>query len=473
MSTLSIFIAILGALVVIAIWQMGGIVRFLTKRKKLNEISDTDEVARQGLSATKNMLIVGGLLVLFAGLLIFYLFVKDTPVESHFFEWMSLLVRWFHITIGIAWIGASFYFVFLENSLNRTKGLRKGIAGNLWAIHGGGFYYVEKYKNAPEEIPKELHWFKYEAYFTWISGFVLLCIVYYFNAKSFLIDPNVLNITPLTGVAIGVSTLIVGWIVYDLLCKFPLINHGIVFAAIGFLLMVGVAWLLTNVFNSRAAFIHVGALIGTLMAGNVFFVIIPSQKAMVAAAKEGKTPDPRLGKHAGLRSLHNNYFTLPVLFIMISNHYPSTFSHELNWLALAGISLGSALVKHYLNLIERGEYSIWVFPVGILMILAVAFMTSPDINPEACDDEVSFATIYPIVQSRCISCHSSNPTDEDWSTPPNGVKYDTPEEVAAKADLIMQRVVLTHNMPQNNKTGMTPEERDLIRCWIQQGASTK
>lgn len=399
--------------------------------------------------------------------------VVNTPWEGHLYEWLNIIVRWMHITFGIAWIGTSFYFVFLENALNRTDNVRDELAGNMWSVHGGGFYYLEKYKVAPKEIPKKLHWFKYEAYFTWLSGFSLLFVVYYFQAKAFLIDPNVMALSPMEGIAIGVGSLLAGWVLYDLLCKSPLAKNKLGFALLGFVIAVGFAWFYTQVFAARAAYIHFGALLGTIMAANVFFTIIPGQKKMVAAAKAGKPVDPQLGKNAGLRSLHNNYFTLPVLFVMISNHFPSTFSHEHPWLILAAISLGSAGIKHYLNLREKGEQSIWVMPISILLLLGVAFVTAPEVKTGECNGEVTMTEIYPIFQNRCMTCHSSSPTDEVWTSPPNGVVYDTPADIARLSDKIMQRVVITETMPQNNKTGMLPAERELIRCWIEQGADVE
>jgi uncharacterized membrane protein len=378
-----------------------------------------------------------------------------------------------HITFGIAWIGASFYFVFLENSLNRTENVRDELAGNLWAIHGGGFYYLEKYKTAPKEIPKELHWFKYEAYFTFLSGFCMLFIVYYFNATTFLIDKNVANISPLVAVTIGIGSLIVGWIIYDLLCKSPLIKKPVLFSIIGFIIAAAFAYFYAHIFSGRAAFMHFGAMLGTIMAANVFFVIIPSQKAMVKAAKEGKDVDPKMGKNAGLRSLHNNYFTLPVLFVMISNHFPSTFGSQYAWIVLLLISVGLAGVKHYLNLQEKKQLNVWILPASILIILGVAFMTSPKKNTNTCDKEISFAEVNTIIQARCIACHSSHPTDKDFSVAPNGVMYDTGAEIQKYKDKIMQRAVLTQSMPLGNKTNMTQEERDILRCWLDQGAQIK
>lgn len=424
---------------------------------------------KPGADLVVKCLFIASLLMLGAFALTAWSSVRGTPTEGHIMEWMNLIVRWAHITFGIAWVGASFYFVFLENSLNRTYNLRDELAGNMWAVHGGGFYYIEKFKVKPPQIPKDLHWFKYEAYFTWMSGFILLCVVYYFNAEGFLIDPNVMKLTATEAIVLSLGSLALSWAVYDFLCSTKLLKKGMLFAIIGFALMVGVAWFYTHVFSARAAYIHVGAVIGTIMAGNVFFGIIPAQKAMVKAATEGSYLDPSLGKNAGLRSMHNNYFTLPVLFIMISNHFPSTFGYEHNWAVLAAISLGSAGLKHFLNLLERREYSIWIMPVSVLMIIGVAFTTAPDVGGE-CKSQVTMADVYPIITERCMSCHSSQPTDPDWASPPNGVAYDTPEAIARLKDKIMQRVVITKTMPQNNKTGMLPEERELIRCWIEQGA---
>lgn len=435
--------------------------------------SKEDEAKKENLNTIQNFAYTGILLIIICLCVNTYLLVKGTPRESHFMEWLNIVVRVMHITFGIAWIGASFYFVFLENALNRTEDVRDELAGNLWAVHGGGFYYLEKYKIAPKQIPKNLHWFKYEAYFTWVSGFCLLFVVYYFNANAFLIDKSVLNITPLQGIGIGVGSFIVAWMMYDLLCKSKLINNKLIFSLLGFAILIGFAYFYCNVFSARAAYIHFGAMIGSLMVANVFFVIIPSQKAMVNAAKLGKPLDPTLGKKALARSLHNNYFTLPVLFIMVSNHFPSTFGFKYPWLILAIISLGAAGVKHYLNLKEKHQLNVWILPVSVCILLAACFVSAPPANPNECKGEVSIAEVNKIIQTRCVQCHSSHPTDDVNKVAPNGVKYDTPEDIFKKKDLIMQRVVLTKTMPQNNKTNMTEEERNAIRCWIEQGAKLK
>ncbi len=401
-----------------------------------------------------------------------YFIVRGTLWEGHLMEWMNIVMRVMHVTFGIAWIGASFYFVFLENALNRKENIRDEIAGDLWAVHGGGFYYLEKYKVAPKEIPKDLHWFKYEAYFTWISGLGLLFIIYYFNASATLIDPGVMKLTVAAAITISLGSFIVAWLLYDRMCKSALVKSKWAFTITGIVLLIGFSFFYSHVFSGRAAFIHFGAMIGSIMAANVFFVIIPSQKAMVNAAKKGMLPDPAKGKNALFRSIHNNYFTLPVLFVMVSNHFPGTFGNKYQWIVLAAISIGSAGIKHWLNLRERGQISVWVLPAAVLLLLSAAYVTAPKSSSNECK-EISFAQVNSIISQRCISCHSSRPTDNVNISPPNGVIYDTPDDIIKRKDLIMQRVVVTHTMPQNNKTNMTLEERDIIRCWIEQGATNK
>jgi len=434
-----------------------------------NKDSEEEE---EKASSIQSWLYAGIIATILAIIASVYFLVRGTVYEGHLTEWLNIVVRVMHITFGIAWIGASFYFVFLENALNRTENVRDELAGNLWAVHGGGFYYLEKYKGAPKTIPKHLHWFKYEAYFTWVSGFALLFIIYYFNASAMLIDTNVMKLTAGQAIAISIGSFLIAWLIYDQLCKSKLKNYPTIFTITGLVLLVGFAYFYSHVFSGRAAFIHFGAMIGSIMVANVFFVIIPSQKAMVNAAKKGQLPDETKGKNALRRSIHNNYFTLPVLFVMVSNHFPSTFGNKYQWAVLAAISIGAAGIKHWLNLREQGKISVWIMPASVLLLLAVAYVTAPKPSNTKCR-EVSFAEINVIIQQRCIQCHSSKPTDNVYTAPPNGVKYDTPQEIIAKKDLIMQRVVLTKTMPQNNKTNMTPEERELVRCWLEQGASIK
>lgn len=400
-----------------------------------------------------------------------YLAVQALGWQAHVMDWLNLLVRWFHVVIGIAWIGASFYFIFLENSLNRTENLREELAGNLWAVHGGGFYYLEKYKTAPKVIPKTLHWFKYEAYFTWISGIGLLFIVYYLNAESFMIDPSVADISPATAVAIGIGTLLFGWLVYDGLCRSSLLAQKKTFALVGFAILTGISFFLTQFLSGRAAFIHVGALLGTIMVGNVFFVIIPAQKALVKAAKAGRLVDPEIGKYAGLRSLHNNYTTLPVIFVMISNHFPSTFGSGINWLVLAILIVGSVAVRHFINMHEKGEVLTWMLPIGAISILAAVIITAPKKpGPPVEGEAVTFAQVEPIFKQRCQTCHSSHPTDDVNTVAPAGVMFETVEQCQKMKDKILNRVVQTKTMPQGNKTKISDEERELIGRWIEGGA---
>ena len=439
-------------------------------KKKGRETAD--ENLEKKVASLQNTAYTLVLILSVLGLFIMHqLFLKGSIWEGHFFEWSNLIVRWLHITFGIAWIGASFYFVFLENSLNRTKNVRDELAGNLWAVHGGGFYYVEKYKVAPKEIPKNLHWFKYEAYFTWLSGFCLLIIVYYFNAKSYMIDPEVLDIQPSIAILISVLSFVIGWLIYDVICK-KLAKNKILFTLSITALLIIFAYFYAQVFSGRAAYIHFGAFIGTLMAANVFFIIIPGQKRMVAAAKKGLAPNPEDGKAAFIRSYTNNYFTLPVLFIMISNHFPSTFGNAYQWVVLIGITIGSAGIKHYLNLREKEQLSFWVLPISILLLLSIAFITAPK-KPiyENCKETVTFEQVTSIVINRCVTCHSSTPSDAVWKAAPGGIKYDTPEQIYNLRDRIFQRSVVSKNMPfNNNQTNMTQEERDLINCWMNQGA---
>jgi uncharacterized membrane protein len=306
-----------------------------------------------------------------------------------------------------------------------------------------------------------------------LSGFCLLFVVYYFNSQAFLIDKNVLDISPVVATSIGIGSFIVAYIIYHFLCKTPLVKTGLWFALVGFIICIAFAIFYTHVFSARAAYIHFGAMLGTIMVANVFFVIIPSQKAMVKAAKENKPLDPSLGKFAMLRSLHNNYFTLPVLFVMISNHFPSTFGSKHPWLILMIISLGTAGVKHWLNLKERGQLNVWVLPVSVLILFAAAYISSPQAAKTDCKEEVRFAEVNMIIEKRCKSCHAIRPTDDVFTAPPNGVVYETPADIVRLKDKVMQRVVVTKTMPQNNKTNMTEEERQIIGCWINQGAIVK
>ena len=338
-------------------------------------------------------------------------------------------------------------------------------------MHGGHFYQVSKYAGAPEKLPETLHWFKWEAYFTWITGISLLIVVYYWNASLYLIDPSVKVLEVWQAIGISIGTLGGGWVVYDQMCKSPLSKKPALFAGLGFVLLTAVAYGLTNVFSPRAAYIHMGAMMGTMMAANVFFVIIPNQRKMVDAMIAGEEPDTTLGDAGSLRSFHNNYFTLPVLFIMVSNHFPMTYGHELNWAILAGISIAGAIIRHHFNLKSKGHLNVWILPVASVMILALAFVMRPNTAPKStATASISYSEVEPIIQERCLPCHATEPTYPGITAPPLGVVYDTPEQVKAKAAKIKLMAVDSATMPPANITKITDEEREVLRSWIDAGA---
>ena len=391
-------------------------------------------------------------------------------MEAHIIEWLNLSVRWVHFITGIAWIGASFYFIFLENNLNRTKNLREELAGNLWAVHGGGFYYLEKYKHSPAKIPKDLHWFKWEAYFTGLSGFTLLCIVYYYNASAYMIDPSVAALSSFQAIGIGIGSIIGSWIIYDLMCKSPLVKQKKLFALIAFVLLVALAYGLSQLLSARAAFIHIGALIGVIMVLNVFFVIIPSQKTMVQAAKKGQNSDPTLGAKALMRSIHNNYMTLPVLFIMISNHFPSTFGHKNSWLVLAGLIIVGASIRHWFNLRGKGIKNYWLMPLALSLLLLLVFYTKPEPQTIATNStsaqQISDLTAMQIIDKHCISCHAATPSSALFSQAPKGLILDNFKTITANADKIKAQAVSAQIMPLGNSTQMTVQERQQLGLWL-------
>ncbi len=391
-------------------------------------------------------------------------------MEAHIIEWLNLSVRWIHMITGIAWIGASFYFIFLENNLNRRHRLRPELAGNLWAIHGGGFYYLEKYKLAPKPLPEHLHWFKWEAYFTWISGVVLLGIVYYYNASLYMIDSAVAEISAPVAIALGIFTMLLGWLIYDLLCKSALARKQWLFALIGFALVTASAYGLSQILSARAAYIHIGAMLGTIMAANVFFVIIPAQKAMVKAATLGEEYNPEIGQNALTRSIHNNYLTLPVLFIMISNHFPSTFGNTNSWLVLAGLILVGAGVRHWFNLRGQGKKNFWLLPAAVLLMLSLVYLTRPimpTIDPAASNAAViSDAEAMEMLNIHCQSCHSATPTSSIFTVAPKGLALDTLSQAKANASLIKAQTVNTKVMPLGNSTQMQDSQRQLLGAWL-------
>src|SRR3954469_23245863 len=386
-------------------------------------------------------------------------------------EWLNLALRWLHLTTGIAWIGSSFYFVLLDNPL---RGAADGEAsGELWSVHGGGFYHNRKYQVAPSAMPDQLHWFKWEAYFTWISGFSLLVLIYYVGAQSFLIDPAKADLSPAAAIGIGLAALALGWLVYDGLCRSPLRSSNLVLGLWWFLFLLFAAVALDALFNSRAAYLHVGAMIGTVMVANVFLIIIPNQRKVVADLIAGRIPDPALGAAAKQRSLHNNYMTLPVLFIMISNHYPMTYGAERPWLVLALLGLTGVAVRHVFNLRGRGR------PTGPATVLAIALALASVTyvtlekggGPEPAPSRVvTYAGIQPILATRCAACHSPHPTNPAFASPPLGLVLDSYEHVRAASARIKARAVDTETMPMGNATGMTRAERQTLGAWIAAGA---
>ena len=391
-------------------------------------------------------------------------------------DWLNLIVRWIHVIVGIAWIGTSFYFNWLDSRLDREID-KENIEGELWSVHSGGFYNIHKLKEPPKQFPKELHWFKWEAYTTWISGFVLLIIVYYLNAEGLMIDKNINDITPLTAIIISIIFLITSWFVYDLLCKSKLINHTILFTTICFIISVIACYFLTKIYGSRTAYMHIGASLGTIMALNVFCVIIPSQKNMVNAALSNQKPDMSMGISAKIRSIHNNYMTLPVLFIMISAHYPFTYGHKYNWIILALISIIGALVRHYFNLRNKKQYKPWILPVAAIGMLLLIFYTAlPKIisnqdNIISSSEQISFVEINNIIKYRCGVCHAKNPTFDGIESPPKGIVYDSPQDILKNLSLIQAQAIDSDAMPPGNMTGITQQEREKILLWIQQGTS--
>ena len=386
--------------------------------------------------------------------------------------WLELTVRWIHVIAGVAWIGTSFYFNWLNDRLTTPTDAPEGVTGELWSVHGGGFYRVMKFGVAPARMPEELHWFKWEAYLTALSGLALLVLVYYLGADVYMVVPG--GLSPGAAVGVGVATLIGGWLVYDALCRSPLGRRTPALAAVGFLLATLIAWGLVQFIGSRAAYIHIGAMLGTIMALNVFRVIIPAQREMVADLVAGREPDGAVGEHAALRSLHNNYMTLPVLFIMVSIHYAMTYGHRYNWAILAALALIGAGTRHYFNLRNRGRHNAWILPGAALAMVALAFVSSGLSRPRLADREggeiVSFEAARAVIVGRCAACHSEQPSHALFDAPPAGVMFDTPELIRAYADRIYATVVESTVMPLGNFTEMTDEERALIAAWIRQGA---
>jgi uncharacterized membrane protein len=390
-------------------------------------------------------------------------------MEAYIVDWLNILGRWVHFITGIAWIGSSFYFIWLDNHLEAPKNAaddEKGVGGELWSVHGGGFYHAQKYRVAPQTLPETLHWFKWEAYTTWITGMFLLILVYWYGAEVYLIDRSVADLTATAAIGIAVLFLVGGWLVYDLLCKTQLGKNDNAFSAVLLVLITLLAYGLCQLFSGRGAYIHFGAVLGTIMAANVFFVIIPGQRRMVDAAALGQPPNPEDGIKAKQRSVHNTYFTLPVLFVMTSNHYALTFAHEYNWLILVAISLAGALIRVYFVARHKGKTSPVPIVVAVLILLLVAAAIAPR-SRAATTETVTLSMIRPVIKSRCTTCHSQNPTHIAFPAAPSGVVLDTDEEIVAEALRIHQQTVVLKAMPIGNLTEISDEERALIDAWYQ------
>ena len=393
-------------------------------------------------------------------------------MEAYLVDWLNLLVRWLHLVAGVAWIGASFHFVMLDNSLSPPTGpedRKRGVFGELWAVHGGGFYNSRKFLTGPkgEPLPENLHWSKWEAYTTWLSGMGLVAIIYWFGASSYLIDKAVMPLSPWAAVAISIAFIAGGWLVYDVLCRALAGNENLLALALLSLVMLA-AWALFNLFGARAAFVHVGAMIGTMMVANVYFHIIPGQKRMVADIRAGREPDSIPGVIGKQRSVHNTYFTLPVLFAMISNHYPMTYSHPRGWIVLGVIMLAGVLIRQFFVLRHKGRATLLLPALAVVLLLGVAVAIAPRPTAAASRD-VPFAAVKAVLDARCVGCHAATPTQPGFAQPPKGVMLETAEQVGQHAAKIAETVGNRY-MPIGNLTQMTDDERALVAAWFAQRA---
>ena len=395
-------------------------------------------------------------------------------MNSYFSEWLNLILRWFHLVAGISWIGSSFYFMWLDQSLEPPKKPRDGVEGELWMCHSGGFYQVEKRRIAPGSMPDILHWFKWEAAFTWLSGMGLLAVVYYLSDSAFLIDPARTKLNHAQASAIGISVLAVTWFFYDWLWNSKLGKSQAGFSlALCLVLTAGISWWLSQLFTGRGAFLHVGAMFGTIMVLNVWVRILPAQQKMIDATKEGRTPDFNLGKAAKRRSVHNSYMTLPVLFIMISNHFPATYSGPWNWVALLLMTFIGGGIRH-MQIVGTRRVAWMGIPVtGALALVIWICAPKPALNGGLAGQlpPPDFAQVRGIIQERCATCHSQHPTDDTFTVAPGGMMFDDPRMIKAFAARIKFRVIDSPTMPFGNKTKMTADERQILGRWLAAGAN--
>jgi len=393
-----------------------------------------------------------------------------------FTEWLSATLRWLHVIAGIAWIGSSFYFIHLDLSLKARENLPAGVKGDAWQVHGGGFYQMIKFMVAPSQMPDELTWFKWEAYTTWLSGFALLVLIYYLNADLFLIDKSVLDMSAPTAALIAFATLAAAWLAYEAMCRSPLGNNEVALALVGYVFLVALTYGFTHVFSGRGAFTQIGALIGTIMVANVFVIIIPYQKKTVAALMAGKEPDPVWGALGKQRSVHNNYLTLPVVFLMLSNHYPLMFATQYNWLIVAIVLAIGPVIRHFFNARHEGKESPWwTWAVAAAGMMAVLWLsgTGAGIQMGALPPTPKFAAVQDIIISRCSMCHAKEPVWAGFVTAPKGVRLDDADQIKLHAHLIDINAVRSHAMPPGNITEISAEDRQILAAWIAAGAPTK
>ena len=393
------------------------------------------------------------------------------PMDLILTEWLSLILRWLHLIAGIAWIGSSFYFIHLDLSLQPRAALPPGVKGEAWQVHGGGFYHMVKYLVAPRELPDHLTWFKWEAYTTWLSGFALMVVVYYLAAELFLIDRSILDLTPAQAIALSAGGLIIPWLIYEAMCRSPLGRSEVALAVVGYIFLVALTLAFMQMFSGRGAFVQIGALIGTIMVANVFVVIIPNQKRIIAALMAGQDPDPELGAAGKQRSLHNNYLTLPVVFLMIANHYPLVFATRFNWVIVAIVLALGAVIRHFFNRRHAGHASPWwTWAVTAAGMVAIAWLSGagPGVPAKtgALSPAPSFETVVEIVTGRCSMCHAETPVWAGLATAPKDIRLQTADEIRQQLRLIELHAVRSNAMPPGNITEMTPQERAMLAAWI-------
>ncbi len=384
-------------------------------------------------------------------------------------DWLNLLIRWAHMVVGIGWIGASFYFIGLDVSLKKREIMNPGVYGTAWEVHGGGFYHVEKYMVAPTSLPEDLIWYKWEAYLTFMTGFVLLIVQYYFNPQAYLVDQNVAHLYSWQAIGISIAGLAAGWFAYDRLCRSAIGNNTGVLAVAVFALIVAAAWAFTHVFSGRGALIHVGAFVGTIMAANVFQIIIPNQKKIVASLLKGEEPDPALGAIGKQRSVHNTYLTLPVLLMMVSNHYPMLTNHPQSWLLIALVLIIGGMVRHFFVRHEAGDHVqtiLWAPGIAAVALLGALILTAPRTDPALAGLAVTDAEVLALTTKHCTPCHADKPTREGFAEAPKGVKFGSVEALRRYAPLIMVQAVNSDTMPLGNETGMTVDERKKLGAWL-------